>query len=121
MTKRNTAGKIDKLEAGANLARKVPRYPGQDQIEEAMKPLVRPFAERWTASIVMRLLGYWHVHQLVGGRAEIVDHGWMSRRAAYQTEADFRRIFGCEVDDFDPAILPRFFGLVDAPEATPDA
>ena len=120
MSKRNTTGKIDKLEAGANVARKVPRYPGQGQVEDAMRPLILPFAEKWTATIVMRLLGYWQVQQLAGGRAEVVDHGWMSRRAAYAAEADFRRIFGCEVSYFDPSVLPKFFGMVDGTVATPE-
>lgn len=121
MSKKNTTGKIDKLEAASNVAKKLPRYPGQDHAEKVTIYVVGPFAERWTATIVMRLLGYWQVHRMVGGRAEIVDHGWMSRRAAYAAEADFRRVFGCEVADWDPATLPGFFGLVDAPEDTPDA
>jgi hypothetical protein len=75
--------------------------------------VVGPSAERISAQIVMRLLGYWQVHQLVGGRAEIIDRGWMGRRAAYQCEADFRHVFGCEVSDFDPLVLPKFFGLDD--------
>jgi hypothetical protein len=30
----------------------------------------------------------------------------MSRRAAYQAEADFRSVFGCSVEEFDPDTLP---------------
>lgn len=112
-------GKLERLQA---VAEAVPQYPGRKRAEEWVRPLVEPWAMRYSSTVVQRHLGYWLMWtQVPGGRAEIVDRGWMSRRTAYAAEADFRRIFGVPVEEFDPAQLPRFFGLDDASEATPDA
>ena len=105
----------------AAIAESLPEYPGKKHADMLIRPLVEGPATRWSTAIIQRLLGYWlMVSQYPGGRAEIVDRGLMSRSAAYAKEADFRLVFGCEVQDFDPATLPKFFGLVDAPEATPE-
>ena len=101
-------GKIGRLEQTAEFSRKLPGYPGREAVEAALRPVLEPWATKWSAAVVMRLIGYWHVHQIVGGRAEIIDRGWMSRTSAYSAEADFRRVFGCAVEDFDPANLPAF-------------
>lgn len=92
-------------------AKKIPNYPGKKQVEKATRPLVEPWARRATTQVVMRLLGYWMVwNETPGGRAGIIERGWMGRRAAYQAEANFRYVFGVSVEDFDPAQLPRFLG-----------
>jgi hypothetical protein len=101
----------------------VPQYPGKEAMEKVVAVPIRPFATKYATALIMRMIGYWHVWSLTpGGRAGIIDRGWMSRRAAYQAEADFRSIFGCSVEDFDPKTLPAWLlGPDDAPEATPDA
>lgn len=71
--------------------------------------MVRPWAVRESTRIVQRLLGYWLMWQHVpGGRAEMIDRGWMSRAAAYKAEADFLHVFGVSVEQFDPTQMPTF-------------
>lgn len=86
-------------------APRVPNYPGRQQLEA----LLRPWAMRYSAQVVQRLLGYWLMRQhLEGGRAELVERGWMSRAATYHAEADFRAVFGVSVEDFELDLLPKF-------------
>jgi hypothetical protein len=114
MATKNPRGKIERLEA---VAAKVPQYPGRKQAEAVTRPLVDPWARKQSAAIVQRLLGYWlMVQQYPNGRKDLIDLGLMSRSSAYGREADFRRVFGVSVEDFDPAQLPRFFGQEGATE-----
>ena len=107
--------KLERLEAAAKV---VPQYPGRAALEKAVTPAVRVLVNRASTAQVMRLLGYWQVWSVTpGGRAEIVDRGWMGRRQAFQTEADFRSVFGCRVADFDPAKLPELLLGSDEDEA----
>lgn len=85
-------------------------------MEAAIRSAVQPWATKATTTIVMRLVGYWHFQNAVGGRTHIIERGWMSRTAAYRTEADFRRVFGCEPEEWDPSKLQAFL-LGDAAEA----
>lgn len=107
-----------RLEQAEAVAALVPDYPGKESIEKVVSIPIRPFAQKAATSHIMRMIGYWHVWSLTpGGRAGIVDRGWMSRRAAYQAEADFRRVFGCPVEDFDPKNLPTWLLGPDEDEA----
>lgn len=90
----------------------IPNYPGRKAAEAVVRPFVTVWAQKKSAAIVMRLIGYHAVWSVTpGGRAGIVDRGWMGRRQAYATEADFRTVFGVGVEDFDPADIPKYLGL----------
>lgn len=108
-------GKIQKLAIVGEAAGKV-NYPGKEQLTSVTEIAIGPSVEKWVARHFMRLVGYWHTHQVVGGRAQIIDRGMMSRRAAYQAEADFREVFGVDVTEWDPSMLSKFLG-VEAPKA----
>lgn len=100
------------FEQKKKLADSIPNYPGRKAAEALTRPIVTVWARKKSAQIVQRLIGYhamWSVTP--GGRAGIIDRGWMSRTAAYRTEADFRSIFGCSVEDFDPSQLAHHLGL----------
>jgi hypothetical protein len=99
--------KLDRLETAA---KRMPNYPGRKKLEAVVRPMIEPWAQRASSAVVQRLLGYWMMWaSYPGGRREIVDLGLMSRAAAYNAEADFRRVFGIPVEDFDPSMLQRFF------------
>lgn len=103
------------LEQKKRAAEKIPNYPGRKAAEAVVRPFVTVWARKKSTAIVRGLLGYHAIWSVTpGGRAGIVDRGWMSRSGAYQAEADFRTVFGCSVEDFDPADLPKFLGLYPA-------
>lgn len=100
------------LERAGKVVAKIPNYPGRKQAESIVMPLVEPWARHTSAQIVMRLVGYWAVWSATPGRrAEIIDRGWMSRSRAFGTEADFRKLFGMELAEFDLSMLPKFLGV----------
>lgn len=99
------------LERAEKVVAKIPKYPGRAAAEAAVRPVVEPWARHTSAQVIMRLVGYWAVWSVTpGGRAEIIDRGLMSRSRAFGTEADFRKMFGVGVAEFDLSMLAKFIG-----------
>lgn len=79
--------------------RGVPRYPGRDVLEAALGPLLGPAAHRLAGTHVQRLLGYWVMSRVFGGRDALIEQGIVSRAGAYKSEKEFREAFGCTPDE----------------------
>jgi hypothetical protein len=109
------------IERKQQIADAIPQYPGKRALEAAVRPLVTVWARKKSAAIVMRLIGYHAVWTVTpGGRSGIIDRGWMSRPAAYAAEADFRKVFGVSVEEFDPAQIAAYLGVEDPDGAASD-
>lgn len=106
------------IEKKKKAAAKIPNYPGRKAAEALVTPFVTVWAKKSSARTVQRLLGYWVMRQHVT-RQDIADLGWMSWRSTYDAEADFRTVFGCSVDEFDPASVPLHLGLVEVEPKEP--
>jgi len=97
------------------------KYLPPEYVEVARKAaplLLGDWPKRQTWRIVERCVGYWLLwSQVEGGRREILERGWMSRRTAYDREAEFRAVFGMELEEFSPEILREFlYGRDDSTE-----
>lgn len=82
--------------------RAMPDYPGRDAWTGFLAPLIGPASKRLAGTHVQRLLGYWILWRLVGGRDQIIEQGIMSQATAYKTEKEFRQAFGFPVSELDP-------------------
>lgn len=95
VVKINTYNPLAKRDAGRSAARSL--------------PFVQSWARHQSWQAVERCVGYWFLwSQVRGGRAEIIDRGWLPRRTAYDREAEFRAIFGVPVEEWDPTTLGTF-------------
>lgn len=83
---------------------------GYREMTKKLAPrLVENWANRQTWLMVERCVGYWLLwSQIEGGRGEILERGWMSRRTLFDREAEFRAVFGVRVEHFNPEILRDF-------------
>lgn len=89
-------------------ARGIPKYPGKEVLEAALGPLLGPASNKLAGTHVQRLLGYWVMYRVFGGRDAIVEQGIMSQASAYRNEKEFREAFGLPVSDLT---IERVFGL----------
>lgn len=91
----------------AAVGRSLPKYPGRDVLEAALGSLLGPAANRLSGTHVQRLLGYWVMWRVFGGRDALIEQGIMSQSAAYRNEKEFREAFGFTVSEL---ALTRVFG-----------
>lgn len=75
-----------------------------------MIPGVTPVAQGFARSTVQRLLGFWLMWQLFGGRQGLFDAGAISHSTCYRQENEFRRVFGAEVGDWAPGLAAALKG-----------
>lgn len=93
----------------AGVGRSIPDYPGRDAMAEFLAPLIGPASKRLAGTHVQRLLGYWLMWRLVGGRDALIEQGMISQATAYKTEKEFRQAFGFTVAELDPErVFPEF-------------
>jgi len=86
----------------------VPQLTGRDKVEETTRALFIDVTTQQAMRHVMRLIGYHYVVSECKGRASMVRAGWISERASYQAEKDFREVFHCAALDWDPSTLRDF-------------
>lgn len=93
----------------ARVGRSIPDYPGRDALSGFLAPVIGPASKRVAGTHVQRLLGYWLMWRIVGGRDAIIAQGIMSQASAYRTEKEFREAFGFTVAELDPErVFPEF-------------
>jgi hypothetical protein len=88
--------------------KKPPNYPGRKHVEAVLgpvlAPVINPVAKKWAGTTVQRLLGFWVIWHTYGDLSALVETGLMSRTTAYRQRAEFVRIFGVNVEDFQPEV-----------------
>lgn len=64
-------------------------------------PGVQYIADGVSRGTVTHLLGFWLCWNIYGGHDAMVKAGW-AQSSVYRSRALFRRVMGCEVEDFMP-------------------
>lgn len=87
----------------------IPSYPGREQAERAIRPLVAFVAGKWIRNEAerqaVRLVGFhamWHEAKRQGAKRpgrELIARGAMKATTVYDCRRDFELIFGVDVDD----------------------
>jgi hypothetical protein len=78
----------------------------RDYAETAITSAVLPFAKTYAGHKVQRLLGFWLVWHITGGRTGMLDSGCWSRASIHRQEVEFRSLYGINVEDFWPEVWP---------------
>ena len=89
------------------IAGKVPNYPGRKALERVVGPLMAPLAARYAARVIQRLLGLWVLNATYGSAFALVEAGVISRAGVYKQAAEFKDVFGVEMDEFLPDVAAR--------------
>lgn len=54
---------------------------------------------------VQRLLGFWFVHNALGGIDAMINSGLWPRSTAYKQLGEFREFYGCEPHELEPELV----------------
>ncbi len=92
----------------------VPDYPGRTQVEALFRPIVEPLAKRYAGHKVQRLLGFWLCWQTMGGQEGLLESGLWARSVVYDSQRDFREVFGVPVGEWMPHLA---LALIEADRA----
>lgn len=84
------------------ISNRVPEYPGRAVIEGALTPILGPLARAYAGKRVLHTLGFWTAVHAYGSRKAVVEAGICSRASAYNLAAEFREMYGVEVEDWQP-------------------
>lgn len=93
--------------SAARMGSNMSNYPGRKALEAGLGPLLGPGANKLAGTHVQRLLGYWVMWRVFGGRDALIGQGFMSMSSAYKAEREFKRAFGIDVSEL---ALTRVFG-----------
>jgi hypothetical protein len=72
-------------------------------------PVVGPLLGRATPPVIERLLGFWVLWNSYGGTRELIAWGGLSRSGVMAQLADFKRVFGCWPDEWQPVLAGGLF------------
>lgn len=71
---------------------------------------LRPLAGQSPGHTIQRLLGFWMIWHTFGDLHAIVAAGMLKRDGVYRSRADFLKVFGCNVEDFNPELAAVIVG-----------
>jgi hypothetical protein len=88
----------------------LPDYPGRQALEDLLRPVVEPLAKKWAGHKVQRLVGFWLMWHTMGGLEGLIASGLWSRGNLYAQRHEFHEVFGCQVEDWMPALVTALAG-----------
>jgi hypothetical protein len=104
--------------AAAAVGRVLPDYPGREVLQQLLRPVVEPLAQRYAGHHVQRLLGFWLCWHVMGGLDGLLAAGHWSRAGVYRNRREFLEVFGVEVEVWAPHLA---LALVEAEKAQQQA
>ena len=92
---------------------KIPQYPGRKALEGLLRPVVAPAGRMYAGHKIQRLLGFWVLWHMMGGRDGVLKAQMVSRGGEWNQRSEFREAFGVEVQDFMPEVAAVLAGWVE--------